>query len=103
MSRTYQELLAGARERVREVDVRELAERIAGDDAPLVIDVREQSEWDEGHVPGAVHVPRGFLESRIAGVATPDQEIVIACAGGHRSLLAGETLVAMGFARFQPR
>jgi molybdopterin/thiamine biosynthesis adenylyltransferase/rhodanese-related sulfurtransferase len=97
MSRTYQELLAGARERVREVDVRELAERIAGDDAPLVIDVREQSEWDEGHVPGAVHVPRGFLESRIAGVATPDQEIVIACAGGHRSLLAGETLVAMGF------
>ena len=40
-------------------------------DAPLVIDVREQPEWDEGHIPGSIHIPRGFLESRIAGVAPP--------------------------------
>jgi sulfur-carrier protein adenylyltransferase/sulfurtransferase len=66
-----------------------------------VVDVREQSEWDEGHIPGAVHVPRGFLESRIGGVATPDREIVLACASGNRSLLAGLTLREMGFTEVQ--
>lgn len=97
MARSYQDLLAGARERVPEIQADELAERLAGADAPLVVDVREQYEWDEGYVPGAVHVPRGFLESRIAGVARPDQEVVVVCAGGNRSLLAGITLQEMGF------
>lgn len=97
MARSYQELLAGARERVGEIDDRTLAERIAAGDAPVIIDVREQSEWDEGNIPGSVHVPRGFLESRIAGVASPDQEIVLSCASGNRSLLAAVTLADMGF------
>lgn len=97
MPRTYQDLLAHARTEIPEVQVAELAERIAAGDAPLVVDVREQGEWDEGHVPGAVLVPRGFLESRIAGVARPDQEVVLMCAGGNRSLLAGLTLQEMGF------
>ena len=47
----------------------ELAALRPDGDGPLIVDVREQSEWDEGYIPGAVHVPRGFLESRIAGVA----------------------------------
>ena len=97
MARSYQDLLATAREQVPEVQVPDLASRRESGDAPLVIDVREQSEWDEGHIPGAVHIPRSFLESRIAGVAGPDQEIVLACASGNRSLLAGTTLRAMGF------
>jgi molybdopterin/thiamine biosynthesis adenylyltransferase/rhodanese-related sulfurtransferase len=59
--------------------------------------VREQSEWDEGHVPGAVHVPRGYLESRIAGIASPDQAVVLMCAGGFRSLLAARNLREMGY------
>jgi molybdopterin/thiamine biosynthesis adenylyltransferase/rhodanese-related sulfurtransferase len=98
MGRTYQDLLADARERVPEVQVAELAERLEGGETPLIIDVREQQEWDEGHIPGAVHVPRGFLESRIAGVAKPDQEMVLSCAGGVRSLLAATTLQDMGYA-----
>ncbi len=97
MGRTYQDLLAAAREEIPEVQVAELADRLASDDAPLVIDVREQSEWDEGHVPGAVHVPRGYLESRIAGVARPDEAIVLVCAGGMRSLLAARNLHEMGY------
>jgi molybdopterin/thiamine biosynthesis adenylyltransferase/rhodanese-related sulfurtransferase len=97
MGRTYQDLLADARERVPEVQVTELAERLAGVDPPLLVDVREQQEWDEGYIPGAVHVPRGFLESRIAGVASPEQEIVLSCAGGVRSLLAATTLQDMGY------
>ena len=97
MARSYQDLLASAREQVPEVQVPDLAARRRSGDDPLVIDIREQSEWDEGHIPGAIHIPRGNLESRIAGVATHDQEIVLSCASGNRSLLAGTTLREMGF------
>src|SRR5207248_2043880 len=98
MSHTYQELLAKAREHVPEIEVDELSRRLEVDEAPLLVDVREQSEWDEGHIPGAVHVPRGFLESRIGGVAAQDREIVISCQAGARSLLAARTLQEMGYA-----
>jgi molybdopterin/thiamine biosynthesis adenylyltransferase/rhodanese-related sulfurtransferase len=65
---------------------------------PLIVDVRETAEWDQGHLPGAVHIPRGFLESRIAGTAADrDQELLISCASGQRSLLAAKTLADMGF------
>ena len=99
MARSYQDLLAAAREQVPETQVAELAARVAegGADRPIILDVREQSEWDEGFIPGSVHVPRGFLEGRIAGVASPDQEIVVSCASGNRSLLAAVALKAMGY------
>src|SRR5262249_10655106 len=97
MARSYQDLLADSRPQVPETQVGGRADRLAGADPPLVIDVREQSEWDEGHVPGAVFVPRGHLESRIGGVATHGRDIVLACASGRRSLLAGRTLLEMGY------
>ena len=61
---TYRELLKQVKDRIDEVDAREAQEL----DGAAWIDVREQDEWDEGHIPGAVHVPRGNLESRIEGV-----------------------------------
>ena len=96
MAQTYQDLLAAARAEIPELQVAELAERLEGAQAPVLIDVREQSEWDEGHVAGAIHVPRGYLESRIAGVAAHDAPIVLMCAGGMRSLLAARNLVRWG-------
>ena len=101
MARSYQDLLASAREQVPEVQVPDLAARRSSGDSPLVIDVREQHEWDEGHIPGAIHIPRGFLESRIAGVAKPDQEVILSCASGNRSLLAGTTLREMGYSNVE--
>ena len=59
MARSYQDLLAKAREQVPEVQVADLAARREAGDSPLVIDVREQAEWDEGHIPGSVLIPRG--------------------------------------------
>lgn len=97
MPRSYQDVLSDARGDVPEIDVPALAEELAGASPPIVIDVREQGEWDEGHIPPAHHVARGFLESRIAGIAEPGDEIVVNCAGGSRSLLAGATLKAMGY------
>src|ERR1700736_1614472 len=64
----------------------------------VLVDVREKLEWNEGHIPGAIHVPRGFLELQIEE-AIPDKSktVVLYCAGGVRSLIAGSTLQQMGY------
>ena len=69
-----------------------------GDQEIVVVDVREKHEWNEGHIPGALHVPRGFLELQIEE-AVPDKSktVVLYCAGGVRSLMAGTTLQQMGY------
>jgi sulfur-carrier protein adenylyltransferase/sulfurtransferase len=64
----------------------------------VLVDVREKLEWNEGHIPGAIHVPRGYLELQIEE-AVPDKSktVVLYCAGGVRSLMAGATLQQMGY------
>ena len=64
----------------------------------VLVDVREKHEWNEGYIPGAIHVPRGFLELQIEE-AVPDKSktVVLYCAGGVRSLIAGSTLQQMGY------
>ena len=64
----------------------------------VLVDVREKHEWSEGHIPGALHVPRGYLELQIEE-AVPDKTktVVLYCAGGVRSLMAGTTLQQMGY------
>ena len=69
---TYRELLAQTKAEIDEVDVPRLATRLGEEAKPALVDVRERDEWDEGHIPGAVHVPRGNLESRIEQ-AVPDR------------------------------
>jgi rhodanese-related sulfurtransferase len=67
---------------------------------PIVVDVREKNETDQGTLPGARQVPRGFLELRIEeAVPDHDADVVLYCAGGTRSLLAGTTLREMGYTR----
>ena len=66
----------------------------------VLVDVREKNEWNEGYIPGAIHVPRGFLELQIEE-AVPDKSktVVLYCAGGVRSLIAGKTLQEMGYGK----
>src|SRR5438309_241364 len=94
---TGSELIRQIRDEIREVDPREVHDALASSNgngrAPLVVDVREQHEYEESHIPGAVHVPRGHLESRIEGKAgDKSQPIVLYCASGNRSALAAHTL-----------
>ena len=96
MARSCQDLLASARERVRRCGSPTWPPERRGRPT-VVIDIREQHEWDQGRIPGSTHIPRGFLESRIAGIARPDQEVILSCASGQRSLLAGITLQEMGY------
>jgi molybdopterin/thiamine biosynthesis adenylyltransferase/rhodanese-related sulfurtransferase len=93
----YRELLQQARSEISEIDATQARERIESGE-PVVVDVREQEEWDEGHIPGAVHVPRGHLESRIERLA-PDRErpVVIYCSAGNRSAFAAKTLAELGY------
>jgi molybdopterin/thiamine biosynthesis adenylyltransferase/rhodanese-related sulfurtransferase len=70
---------------------------LAGEGVAL-IDVRESGEWEAGHLPGAKHVPRGYLESRIdAAVPDRSQHVILYCASGQRSALAANTLQELGF------
>ena len=95
---SYRDLLADARSRVREVTPEDV-KRALDERRPMkLVDVREGDEWSAGHLPGAVHVPRGFLEARIeAAVPDRDAEVVLYCAGGARSAFAARTLADMGY------
>jgi len=94
---TYRELLQQVRSEISELDATEARELIDSGD-PLVLDVREQNEWDEGHIPGAVHVPRGNLESRVERAA-PDRSraVLVYCSVGNRSAFAAKTLAELGY------
>ena len=96
---SYRELLQRAKAEIDELGAAQARERhpATGGNA-LFLDVREQDEWDEGVVTGAVHVPRGNLEQRIEGLV-PDRsrEIVVYCAGGSRSAFAAKTLAELGY------
>ena len=95
--KTKSELLKAARTQVPELTPAEL-NRLSP--RPLVIDVRDKNETDQGTLPGARQVPRGFLELRIEeAVPDHDADVVLYCAGGTRSLLAGATLREMGYTR----
>jgi molybdopterin/thiamine biosynthesis adenylyltransferase/rhodanese-related sulfurtransferase len=95
---TYRELLTQARAEIDEITTPE-AHRLYEDGAPHVfVDVRPRDEWDEGHLPGALHVPRNNLESRVETLI-PDktQTLVVYCASGTRSAFATRTLRELGY------
>jgi sulfur-carrier protein adenylyltransferase/sulfurtransferase len=91
---TYRDLLARTKAEISELDAP--AARSLED--AVWVDVREADEWQEGHLPGAVHVPRGYLESRIEGVApAKEQPVVLYCASAARSAFAAKTLEELGY------
>jgi len=92
------QLLARLRAEVPELSPREVHERMQRDPSLTVIDIREEEEWLQGHVPGARHISRSFLELQIEFIQ-PDRQapIVLYCAGGTRSLLAAHNLHELGY------
>lgn len=93
------DLVNEAKQRIREVTPRQVQEMQDTKADVLYLDVREPNEWNLGHVPGAIHIPRGILESRVEQVVPRDREVVIYCAGGNRSALAADTMQQMGYER----
>ncbi len=92
MSPSGPEVIRQIRSQVDQIDPGEVHDTL-GANGTVLVDVREEHEWNAGHLPGAVHVPRGYLESRIEGVvADRDAHLVVYCASGQRSALAAHTL-----------
>ncbi len=96
--KSRENLLDDARQNIPEMTVQEVHEYIEEGKNPVLLDVRGLDEWERGHLKGSVHIPRGELEYK-AEEAMPDKsrEVIVICAGGVRSLLAGETLKALGY------
>src|ERR1700754_425472 len=94
MSPSGAEVIRKIRSQVEEVDPSDVKATLSNGNGIVLLDVREADEWDAGHLPGAKHVPRGYLESRVEGVVGSDREkrVIIYCASGQRSALAANTL-----------
>jgi sulfur-carrier protein adenylyltransferase/sulfurtransferase len=94
---SYRELLQQVKEEIEEIGGAQARELVEEGEA-VVVDVRERDEWEEGHLPRAVLIPRGNLESRIEG-AVPDKShpVLLYCASGNRSAFAAKTLEELGY------
>lgn len=94
----FLKLVEDAKTRVRETDVPTVMARMKGGEKLLLVDVREDREWQCGHIRGARHIGRGVIE-RDAETALPDKkaEIILYCGGGFRSALAADNLQKMGY------
>ena len=91
-------IVESAKRVVREVTIDDYRRRAAAGEALILIDVREDHEWDQGHLPGAIHLSKGIIERDIEA-AIPDRNapIVLQCGGGYRSVLVSENLKRMGY------
>lgn len=94
----FLDLVNDAKTRIKEIDINTLTQWMNEAKAHQVIDVREAAEWENAHIPGAIHLSKGVLEMSIEK-AIPDRDacIVLQCGGGYRSALAAENLQRMGY------
>lgn len=93
----FEQLVAEAKKHIAEISPEEAAQKFQNAEAVL-IDVREKDEYDEEHIPNAIHLSRGTLELDIEEkVADPNAVVILHCGGGGRSALAAESLQKMGY------
>jgi len=98
MAKTYKQIMDEARQIVPEVSPEQVKARLDKGEHPVVLDVREKEEVRQGYVPGALSLPRGFLEMRVEeAVPEKNTPIVAYCGSGARSLLAGRILKELGY------
>ena len=97
-SEAFLNIVKDAKKRIKEESYQETKRRLDAGEKIRLVDVREDSEWARGHVPGAIHLGKGVIERDIEQ-AIPDKEatIVLYCGGGFRSALAADNLQKMGY------
>lgn len=95
-------LVEDARGRVSETDVPTVKARIDRGEEFVLVDVREESEWAAGHLPGAIHLGKGVIERDIEKkIPDRDTPLVLYCGGGFRSALAADAIQRMGYTRVE--
>ncbi|MCC6352782.1 MAG: sulfurtransferase [Verrucomicrobiae bacterium] len=99
-SSEFEDLVDSMRPRVTEITLEETKRRLAENPKAILVDVREDGEWEKGRARGAVHMGRGVIERDIvARVPEKNTELILYCGGGYRSVLAAVNLQAMGYSR----
>jgi rhodanese-related sulfurtransferase len=95
----FMKLCEESKTKVKETTVDEVKRRLdRGDKSFVLVDVREESEWNAGHIPGAMHLGKGVIERDIEQkVPDTGKELILYCGGGFRSALAAENLAKMGY------
>ncbi len=94
----FLKIVTDAKSRVAECTVDDVRERLARGEPFVLVDVREESEFAAGHVPGAVHLGKGVIERDIEGkIPDPATPLVLYCGGGFRSALAADAIQKMGY------
>ena len=94
----FLEVVNDAKKRVRELTVEDIKQKIDRGEKFYLVDVREESEWNQDHLPGAIHLGKGIIERDIeAKIPDTKAEIVLYCGGGFRSALAADNLQKMGY------
>lgn len=95
--KTGAELIEEARRRITEISPAETKTLHGGHEDVVFLDVREPNEWNLGRIPGAIHLPRGNLESKVEGIADREKRVIVYCARANRSALAADTMQQMGY------
>lgn len=97
-SNGFLQLAEEARKQITETDIATIKKRIENKETFTLIDVREDNEWKNGHIPTAIHMSRGIIERDIEkAIPNKNQEIVLYCGGGYRSALSAVNLQKMGY------
>jgi rhodanese-related sulfurtransferase len=97
-SSQFLKLVQDAKSRVKETNVADVKKRMDAGERFLLVDVREDNEWANGHLPGAVHLGKGIIERDIEQqVPDTGAKLILYCGGGFRSALAGDNLQKMGY------
>ena len=94
----FLQLVDDAKKRIRETTIDKVKAKLDQGEQFLLVDVREESEWAQGHLPGAIHLGKGIIERDIEGrVPDLNAPIILYCGGGFRSALAADNLQKMGY------
>ena len=94
----FLQIVEDAKTRIRECTIDDVRRRQAAGETLTFVDVREESEFAKGHIPGAIHLGKGVIERDIeAKIPDPAKELILYCGGGFRSALAADNLQKMGY------
>ena len=96
----FLKLVDDAKSRIKQIDIEGYKKMVTAGETHVLVDTREDNEWDKGHVRGAVHLSRGIIERDIE-TQYPDKntELVLYCGGGFRSALVADNLQKIGYTR----
>jgi len=99
-SKKFLTIVNDAKGRIKETNVEEVKVQLDRGDKFLLVDVREESEWNKGHITNATYIGKGVIERDIErNVSNTETEIILYCGGGFRSALAADNLQKMGYSK----